>query len=125
MADNYSRAGETFRAKDKSGVKSPVVLAGAHTRTYKGVASVACTDTAVHNLTVPTGADFAEITMEGASASTDYIRFWHGSTDPTASAGVKLVDGDTYISADPGTFTAIKGATGAGGTLRVEFFAYE
>lgn len=125
MADNYVRQADTFRAKDKGGIKSPVMLAGAHTRTYKGVQSVAITDTSVHNLTVPTGADFAEITFEGAAATTDFCRYWHGATDPTATTGVKLVDGDTIVSADPLTFTAIKGSTGSGGTLRVEFFAYE
>lgn len=126
MADNYTRQADTFRAKDKGGVKSPVTLVGVHTRTYKGTPqSVVCTDVNVHNLTVPTGADFAEITMEGAAAATDFVRYWHGSTDPTSTVGVKLVDGDTIVSADPATFTAIKGSTGGGGTLRVEYFAYE
>ena len=126
MADNYTRQADTFRAKDKSGIKQPVVLAGAHTRTYKTPAqSLVCTDAVVHSLTVPTGADFAEITMEGASVSTDFVRYWHGAATPTATSGVKMVDGDTIISADPATFKAIKGSIGGGGTLRCEYFAYE
>lgn len=125
MADNYTRQSDTFRAKDKSGIKSPVTLVGAHTRTYKGIESIACVDTVVHNLTVPSGADFAEITFEGASATTDFIRYWHSATDPTSTVGVKLKDGETVVSANPGSFTAIRGSTGGGGTLRVEYFSYE
>lgn len=124
MANDYVRQSETFRATDKSGKKLPITLIGAHVRTYKGVQSLACTDTIVHNLSVPGGTDFAEITMEG-STSTDFVRYWHGPTDPTSTAGAKLIDGDTVVSADPATFTAIKGSTGAGGTLRIEYFSYE
>ncbi len=124
MADDYVRGSETFRAKDSAGIKAPVVLAGAHVRTYKGVESLVCTDTTVHNLTVPSGATHADIVLEGAAA-TDFVRFWHGSTDPTSTAGVKLFDGQAVATANPGTFTAIKGSTGAGGTLRVEYYSYE
>jgi len=125
MSDNYTRQSDTFRAKDKGGIKSPVLIAGAHTRTYKMPAqSLVATGASAVNLTVPSGADFAEITMEGAAA-TDFVRYWHGSTDPTSTVGVKLMDGDTIVSADPATFTAIKGSTGSGGTLRCEFFSYE
>ena len=124
MADDYQRGTETFRAKDVGGKKSPILLAGAHIRTYKGVESVVCTDTNVHNLTLPSGATHADIVMEGA-ADTDFVRYWHGATNPTASAGVRLFNREAVATADPSSFSAIKGATGAGGTLRVEYYAYE
>lgn len=124
MADDYTRGTETFRAKEVAGKKSPILLAGAHVRTYKGVESLAVTDTFVHTLTVPSGATHADIVMEGA-ADTDFVRFWHGPTNPTASVGVKLFNREAVATADPGSFSAIKGSTGAGGTLRIEYYAYE
>jgi hypothetical protein len=124
MADDYTRQNEVFRAHEVGGKKLPITVVGAHVRVYKGVESVVCTDTSVHNLTVPSGATFADIVMEGAAA-TDFVRFWHGSTNPTSSSGVKLFDGQSLATADPSTFTAIKGSIGAGGTLRVEYYSYE
>jgi len=124
--DNYTRQAETFRSKIKSQVQLPVSLVGAHTRTYKGTPqSLAVTGTGVVNLTVPVGADFAEVYFSGATATTDYIRFWHGSTDPTSTSGIEMVDGDTYITASPSTISFIKGASGGGGTVHVEYFSYE
>ncbi len=124
MADNYDRGGETFRAKEILGIKNPILLAGAHVRTYKGVESVVVTDTGVHNLTPPTGATHADVVMEGA-ADTDFVRYWHGASNPSASAGVQLFHREALASADPATLSFIKGNTGAGGTLRVEYYAYE
>lgn len=125
MADNYVRQSETFRAKDVSGIKSPVVLAGGHARTYKSPAqSLVATGASAVSLSVPAGATHADIVMEGA-ATTDFVRYWHGATDPTSTVGVKLMDGEVLMSADPSTVTFIKGSTGGGGTLRVEFYAYE
>lgn len=124
MADNYTRSAETFRAKDASGIKSPVVLAGAHVRTYKGIASPDVTGVGVVNLSVPAGATHADIVMEGGAA-TDFVRFWHGATDPSSTVGVKLFDGQAVATADPATFSAIKGSTGNGGILRVEYYSYE
>lgn len=124
MADNYTRNAETFRAKDTGGVKSPILLAGAHVRTYKGIESVTVTDTNVHNLTVPSGATHADVVMEGA-ADTDFVRYWHGATNPTSTVGTRLFDREAIATADPATLSFIKGSTGAGGTLRVEYYAYE
>ena len=124
MPDNYTRGSETFRAKDTAGIKSPVIHAGAHVRTYKGVESVTVTDTGIHNLVVPSGATFADVVMEGAAA-TDYVRCWHGASDPSSGVGVKLFDGQALATAAPGTLTFIKGSTGAGGVLRVEYYSYE
>ena len=124
MADDYTRGTETFRAKDVGGKKSPILLAGAHVRTYKGVESITVTDTSVHNLTVPSGATHADIVLE-AAADTDFIRYWHGATNPTSTIGVPLFNREAVATADPGSFSAIKGSAGAGGTLRVEYYAYE
>lgn len=124
MADNYTLGDGVFRAKDTSGVKSQVMLVGAHTRTYMGVQSVPVTGTVAVNLSVPSGATHADVTMEGA-ASTDFVRYWHGATDPTSSAGAKLKDGESLTSADPATLTFVKGAPGGGGTVRVEYFAWD
>lgn len=124
MADDYIRGDETFRAKDVAGVKSPVLLAGAHIRTYKGVESVTVTDTNVHNLAPPPGATHADIVMEGG-ADTDFVRYWHGATNPTASVGVQLFSREAVATADPATFSVIKGSSGNGGILRVEYYAYE
>lgn len=124
MSDNYTRGSEIFRAKDSGGVKSPVMLAGAHVRTYKGVESIVVTDGSVHDLTVPSGATHADVVMEGAAA-TDFVRYWHGAVPPTNTVGVKLYDGQAVATADPGSLSFIKGATGAGGTLRIEYYSYE
>ena len=124
MTDDYARQGETFRAHEVNVKKLPIMVVGAHARTFKGVESVACTDASVHSLSPPAGTLFSEITMEGA-ATTDYVRYWHTGTDPTSTVGVKLFDGQVMVSGDPASFTAIKGSTGAGGTLRVEHFAFE
>jgi hypothetical protein len=124
MPDNYVRGSETFRAKETGGIKSPVLLAGAHIRTYKGVESLVVTDTSLHNLTVPAGATHADIVME-AAADTDFVRFWHGASNPTASVGVMLYNREAVATADPASFSVIKGSSGAGGTLRVEYYAYE
>lgn len=122
MADNFTRQGQVFRAEDKSSIWYPVVLAGAHVRTYKGVQSLTLTS-AAQALTVPSGAEFADIYCEGSS-TTDFCRFWHGATDPTATVGVKLKDHEVIASADPSTFSAINGSGSGTCTLRVEYYAY-
>lgn len=124
MADDYQRGNEWFRALDVNGKKLPVLLAGAHKRIYKGVESVPVTDGNVHNLNVPPGATFADIVME-AGADTDFVRYWHGATNPTSTVGVRFYNRETVYSADPSTFSAVKGESGAGGTLIVEYYAYE
>lgn len=124
MADDYVRQSETFRAREVASKKLPILVVGAHVRVYKGVESVDATGGSAVNLSVPGGATHADIVMEGASA-TDFVRYWHTATNPTSTVGVKLFDGQAVATADPGSFTAIKGSTGAGGTLRVEYYAYE
>lgn len=118
MAD-YGRGGQTFRSVTKSGVEFPVIAAAAHTRTYTGVQSLTLSASS-QALTVPANTEFADIYFEGGSSS-DYARFWHGST-PTASAGVKLKDDGLLQSADPSSFRAILGS--GSGTLRVEYYRY-
>lgn len=120
MADNYTRQGQSFRAEDFSGIIFPVVLAGAHVRTYLGTQSLTLTSTA-QTLTVPAGATLADVYCEGASTS-DYARFWHGGTVPTGSVGVKLKDHEVIATADPATFRAINGSGTC--TLRIEYYAY-
>lgn len=121
MADNYARQGETFRATDNGGVLAPVLLAGAHVRTYDGVQSLILT-AASQALTVPSGATFADVYCEGTS-TTDYARFWHGDNTPTASAGQKLKDHEVVQSADPSTLHFINGSGTC--TLRIEYYHYE
>jgi len=120
MAD-FVRQGETFRALLVSSKLLPIFVVGAHQRTYKGTQSLTLTG-ASQTLTVPGGATFADIYCEGA-ASTDYARFWHGGSVPTASVGVRLKDHEILQSADPATFRAIIGAGSP--VLRVEYYAYE
>lgn len=120
MADDYVRQGQTFRAEDFSSILFPVVLAGAHVRTYVGIQSLTLTGSS-QTLTVPSGATFADIYCEGA-ASTDYARTWHGGTAPTASVGVKLKDHEVLQTADPATFRAINSSGTC--TLRVEYYKY-
>lgn len=118
-------AGTKVRWKQNAALEGlQILVVGAHTRTYYTPQSLVCTDTSVHSLTVPPGATHADIVMEGA-ASTDYVRFWYGATDPTATVGIILLDGQLEPSADPATFTAIKGSTGGGGTLRISYYSYE
>jgi len=122
---NYTRQGEVFRAVDPLGnsKRVPLMLVGAHSRVYKGSATIDCTGANAQPLQPPAGSTFAEITAEGA-ADTDFARYWHYGT-PSGTVGVKLYNRDTFVSADPANFKAIKGSTGTGVTLRVEFFAYE
>lgn len=120
MADDYQRQGQTFRAEDFGSVLFPVVLAGAHVRTYVGTQSLTASSSS-QTLTVPSGATFADVYFEGA-ASTDFVRFWHGGSTPTASVGVKLKDHEIVQTADPATFRAILGS--GSGTLRIEYYKY-
>lgn len=119
MADNYTRQGQTFRSEDVGGNQLPVLLVGAHVRVYDGVQSLAVTGTA-QTLTVPGGATHADVVCEG-SASTDYLRYWHGSA-PTSGIGVKLKDGELLETAAPSSLQVITGS----GTLtcRVEYYHY-
>lgn len=121
MADNYTRGGQSFRSEDKSSVQFPVVLAGAHVRTYIGTQSLTVTNTS-QTLTVPSGAEFADIYVEGTS-STDFVRFWHGAT-PTAAVGQKAKDHEVISSASPSTFRAILGSGSGTCTLRVDYYVY-
>lgn len=118
---NYTRQTQTFRSITVNGIELPVIVVGAHQRTYKGVQSLALTGTAA-TLTVPEGATHADIYCEGA-ASTDYCRYWHGSTDPTTSVGVKLKEHEQIATASPSNFRAIEVSGSI--TLRVEYYAYE
>jgi hypothetical protein len=127
MADNapYTPgAGRTMRTRDKSGIDIQVVAAGAHKRTYKGQQNLVLSGTS-QALTVPAGAEFADIYGEGATAN-DVARYWHtggGGADPTATVGKKLKDHEEISTADPATFEAIN-STGTT-TLRIEYYAYE
>lgn len=120
MADNFDRQAQTFRAEDFSGVLFPVILAGAHVRTYVGTQSIASTGSS-QSLTVPSGATFADIYCD-SSTDTDYVRFWHNSQAPTSTVGVKLKAHEVVQSADPSTFRFIAGSGTP--TLRVEFYKY-
>ena len=120
MADDYSRQGQTFRAEDFGSILFPVVLAGAHVRTYVGTQSLTLTGSS-QPLTVPSGATFADIYCEGATTS-DYARYWHAGSTPTSSAGVKLKDHEVIQTADPATFRALNGSGTC--TLRVEYYKY-
>lgn len=122
---NFSRLGESYRAVDlvSSGVRTPVLLAGAHVRTYVDNPQTLTVTSSAQALTVPSGATFADIYCEG-TASTDFVRFWHGSTNPTASVGQKLKDHEVIASADPSTFSVILGTGSGTCTLRVEFYKY-
>lgn len=120
MADNYTRQGQTFRAEDFSSVIFPVVLAGAHVRTYVGTQSITSTGSS-QSLTVPSGATFADVYCD-SSTDTDYVRYWHGGSTPTTTVGVKLKAHEVVQTADPATFRFIAGS----GTpaLRVEYYKY-
>lgn len=122
MADNYSRTGQNFRSEDKSSVQFPVVLAGAHVRTYLGTQNLAVSGSS-QTLTLPAGTEFADIYCEGAS-STDFCRYFHGGTVPTGTVGKKLKDHEELASADPATFRVIAGTGGGTCTLRVEYYQY-
>ncbi len=119
MADDYTRGNETFRAKEVSAKKMPVMLSGEHVRVHDGVQSITMS-AGVKSLTVPAGATHALIYFEGA-ASSDVVRYWHG-TDPTASVGKRLADHEEIASADPASFRAITSA--GSGFLRVEYYHY-
>jgi hypothetical protein len=120
LADNYTRAGQSFRSEDKSSVQFPVLLVGAHVRTYVGVQTLVLTSSS-QALTVPALAEFADIYCEGSS-SLAVARFWHNGQVPTSSAGIRLKDHEVIQSADPSTFRAIN-ETGTC-TLRVEYYRY-
>lgn len=121
MADNYTRQQQSFRSEDKSNVQFPVVLVGAHVRTYTGTASVTLTGTSQTLSSIPANTEFADIYCEGATAN-DYARFWHGGSTPTSSVGVKLKDHEVLQSADPATFRALNGSGTC--TLRIEYYRY-
>lgn len=97
-----------------------VVLAGVHKRVYVGVQTLVLTG-ASQSLTVPAGipAVFADIYAQGATA-TDYARYWHGGTTPTATTGKKLGDNTEIQSVDPSTFKAINGSGTV--TLIIEYY---
>lgn len=99
----------------------PILRVGAHVRTYKGVQSIAATASS-QLLTVPSGATHCDIYAEGGSSS-DFVRYWHGSTSPTASAGKKLKDHEEIASSSPANFRFI--ASSGSVTLRVEYYSYE
>lgn len=120
MADNYTRGSQTFRSEDKSNIQFPVILAGAQVRTYIGTQNLTLSGTA-QTLTVPSGAEFADIYCEGATTS-DYARYYHAGTVPTSSVGIKLKDHEITSSANPATFRAINSSGSC--TLRVEYYAY-
>jgi hypothetical protein len=122
MADDYTRGGETFRAKEVSAKKTPIMLAGEHVRVHDGIQSVTLTTTAGLALTVPGGATHALIYCEGA-ADTDFARYWHGSTNPSASVGKRLNDHEEIATAAPAAFRAVIGQGSP--ILRVEYYHYE
>jgi len=119
MADNYTRQGETYRAVDVSGIKSPVVLVGAHKRVYDGTQTLSLSGSS-QALTVPGGATHADVYCAG-TASTDFARYWHGST-PTASVGVKLKDGELLETAAPASLNVIIGSGSP--VLSIEYYHY-
>jgi len=121
MADNYTRGAQTFRSEDKSNIQFPVILVGAHVRTYTGIASYTSSGTAASLTAIPAGTEFADIYCD-SSTDTDFVRFWHNSTNPTTTVGVKLKAHEVVQSADPATFRFI--ASSGTPTLRVEFYRY-
>ena len=89
MADDYTRQGETFRAKELAGVKFPAnhvvtmiptILSGNQT------ASV----TTASPLSVPAGATHALMTVDTGGGD---IRYWEDGTTPTTSAGLLVPAG--------------------------------
>lgn len=122
MPDNYLSVLDTLRGKDKAGLKLPVFFLGQDMVFPAGVQTLAVTDAVTHNLAVPPGADIAVIHFDGAT-STGFVRYWHGPTDPTASTGIMLVDGNKITSYDPASLTFIKGGSTGGGTLQIEYFS--
>lgn len=122
MADNYARQGQTFRAEEKTGsIYTPVVDVGAHVRTYVDPPQTLTLTGTAQSLSVPAGATHADIYCVGGT-STAFCRYWHGSTNPTSTTGVKLYDRELLESADPSTFSAIN-STGSC-VLSVEFYKY-
>lgn len=125
MADNFDRQSQTFRAEDKSSVLFPVVLVGAQVRTYVGTESITSTGSSQGLASIPAGAEFADIYCEsGTATSTDYVRYWHNSTAPTSTVGVKLKDHEVVQSGDPATFRFMTGSGSGTCTLRVEYYKY-
>jgi hypothetical protein len=121
VADDYTRGNETFRAKEVSAKKTPIMLAGEHVRVHDGIQSLTLTGSSL-SLTVPGSATHALIYCEGA-ADTDFARYWHGATAPTSSVGKRLNDHEEIATAAPGVFKAIIGQGSP--ILRVEYYHYE
>jgi len=98
-----------------------VMLAGEHERVHDGIQSLTLSGSS-QTLTVPGGATHALIYMEATAPTTDFARYWHGATAPTASVGKKLKDHEEIVSADPANFRVIVGT--GGGILRIEYYHY-
>lgn len=114
---------KTFRSEAAAGGQEfPASVVGSLPRVYKGVQSLTLSASS-QSLTVPSGATHADISFEATDPANDFARYWHGATAPTAAAGHKLKDDQMISSAAPAVFKAIVGV--GGGTLRVEYYAYE
>lgn len=122
MADNYARQGQTFRAKDNSGILSPIVAAGEHVRIFDGIQSIASSGSS-QALTPASGSTHALIYCEGA-ADTDFVRYWQDGTAPSATVGKKLKDHEEMACAAPASFHFITGSGSGACTLRMEYYHY-
>jgi hypothetical protein len=116
---------KTDRSANTGNEDIQVVAAGPWIRTYIAPISAGDVDKAatssVQSLTVPSGARYATIFVEG-TADTDFIRFRHSTPAPTATTGVKLSSGYAIDSPSPSTFQFILGSGSGACTLRIEFW---
>jgi len=120
-SNNYTRQGDTYRANTSpAGGDFPATMVGALRRVYDGVQTLTLTGTA-QTLTVPSTATHADVYCAGG-ASTDFARYWHGGTAPTASVGMKLKDGELLETGDPDSLKAIIGSGSP--VLSAEFYHY-
>lgn len=73
--------------------------------------------TAVRLASIPSGANYALITVEG-----DSVRYWLDGTAPTVSEGMKRVDGDTIDLASELDISGFKVISAGTSTLQVQYF---
>lgn len=87
--------------------------------TPKGYAQIALTNSAAVGLgTIPSGATFAYIIVEGADA-----RFRDDGANPTTAAGMPVYAGQEYLFAGDLSVAKFISQQAAGSTLNVSFYA--
>jgi hypothetical protein len=84
--------------------------------------TISVTAGTVYNLTVPSGADYCLITVEG-TASTDGIRFWLDGTTPTSSNGIFRGNGAGFDIKGGSNIAKFKAyGIGVGVVLQVQYY---